>query len=60
MGFYDILGYLIGIGFVFMLILFFVAPFFIVGALMNDKTYNNVKAQIDDPPTLWESITKMK
>ena len=60
MGFYDLLGYLIGIGLVFLLMFFFIAPFFIIGALMNDKTYNNVKAQIDDRPTFWESITKMK
>ena len=60
MRFYDFLGYLIGFSFVFLLMFFFIAPFFIIGALINDKTYNNVKAQIDDPPTMWEMITKQK
>ena len=61
MGFYDLLGYLVGLVFVFFLIVMFIAPFFIITALLNDKTYNDVKAQVnEDPPTFWESITKMK
>ncbi len=60
MRYYDVLGYLIGIGFVFMLMVFFIMPFFIIVALLNDKTYNDVKAQVDDHPTMWEQITKLK
>lgn len=61
MRFYDFLGYVIGTGFVLLLMFFFIAPFFIITALLNDKTYNDVKAQVnEDPPTFWESITKMK
>jgi|LauGreDrversion4_2_1035121.scaffolds.fasta_scaffold4491818_1 hypothetical protein len=61
MDLYEFIGYLIGSGFVLLLIFFFIAPFFIITALLNDKTYNNVKAQTNlDPPTFWELITKMK
>lgn len=60
MRFYDFLGYSVGYIFVFFLIVMFVAPFFIVVALMNDKTYNSVKAKIDDPASPWEVITKQK
>jgi uncharacterized membrane protein len=60
MRYYDVLGYLIGMGFVFMLMVFFIMPFFIIVALLNDKTYNDVKAQVDDHPTMWEQITKLK
>ena len=60
MGFYDTLGYAIGFGFVLFLVVFFVAQFFIMIALFNDKTYNNVKAKIDNPANPWEVITKQK
>jgi hypothetical protein len=60
MGFYDLLGYLIGFVFVIFLIIMFVAPFLISIALLNDKTYKNVKAQIDNPASPWEIITKQK
>jgi pilus assembly protein TadC len=60
MGLYDFIGYTIGFGFVLFLLFFFIVPFFIVIALLNDKTYHNVKAQIDNPANPWESITKMK
>lgn len=60
MDFYELLGYAIGIGFVLFLISFFIVPFFIVTALLNDKTYKNVKAQIDNPANPWEIITKQK
>jgi uncharacterized protein YneF (UPF0154 family) len=60
MRYYDVLGYLIGIGLTFLLMFFFIAPFFIIGALLNDKTYNDVKAQVKDHPTMWEQITKLK
>jgi hypothetical protein len=61
MDLYEFIGYLIGFGFVAILMFFFIAPFFIITALLNDKTYNDVKAQInEDPPTFWELITKMK
>ena len=61
MRYYDVLGYLIGFGFVFLLMFFFIAPFFIIAALVNDKTYNDVKAQAnEDRPTFWEQITKQK
>lgn len=60
MGFYDLLGYLIGFVFVIFLIIMFLAPFFISIALLNDKTYKNVKAQIDNPASPWEVITKQK
>ena len=60
MDFYGLLGYGIGFGLVFFIVFFFVAPFFIVIALLNDKTYHNVKAKIDDKASPWESITKLK
>lgn len=60
MGFYDLLGYIVGYAFVFFLVVMFVAPFFLVIAIFNDKTYKNVKAKIDDPASPWEVITKQK
>ena len=60
MRFYDFLGYVIGIGFVLLLMFFFIAPFFIITALLNDKTYKNVKAKIDNPASPWQIITKQK
>jgi hypothetical protein len=58
--FYDLLGYLIGIIFAIFLVVMFIAPFFISIALINDKTYKNVKAQIDNPASPWQIITKQK
>jgi hypothetical protein len=60
MGFYDLIGYLVGLVFVFFLIVMFIAPFFIITALLNDKTYKNVKAKIDNPASPWQIITKQK
>jgi uncharacterized membrane protein len=57
MNFYELIGLGIGWFLVFVLILFFVTPFFIITALLNDKTYKNVKAQVNNKRNPWEVIT---
>lgn len=60
MNFYELLGYIVGYTLAIVFLAFMVIPFIIIFALFNDKTYNNVKAEINNRPTLWQQITKQK
>ena len=60
MDYYGFLGYVAGGLIAIFIFGFIVIPFFIIFALMNDKTYKNQKAEIKSRPTFWQQITKQK